>query len=131
DTAIPGVDYVAPVTTTQTFPPGIEQIVVPVQAMDRPDVAQGNPFFPAVVTSADPFISIGQPASARGTIFDNAGPNTVRLLSDTFRVQENSQFSITIPVFRTGAFGEGGTNVSYTTEVRKGDTAVEGVNFLK
>ncbi len=131
DTAVAGIDYVPPATTTQTFPPGIDQIVIPVQAIDRPGIAQGNTFFTAVLTSSDPFISIGQPASARGTIFDNAGPNTVRLLSDTFRVQENSQFSFTIPVFRTGSFDNGGTNVSYTTEIRMGDTAMEGVNFLK
>ena len=130
DTAIAEVDYIAPATTTHTFPPGVDQIIVPVQAIDRPDVAQGNLFFTAVLTSPDPFISIVQPAIARGTIFDNAGFNTVRLLSDTFRVQENSQFSFSVPVFRTGSFDPGGTNVSYKTEIRKGDTAVEGVNFL-
>ena len=52
-------------------------------------------------------------------------------LGDTFRVQENSQFSFTVPVFRTGSFDPGGTNVNYKTEIGKGDTAVEGVNFLK
>ncbi len=129
DTAMSGTDYTPPGSQDVTFPPGIDQIIVTVPVIDHPDEAQGNKFFTAILTSNDPFTSIGQPASARATIFDNAGPNTVQLLSDTFRVQENSQASFTIPVFRTGSFSSGGTNVNYTTEIRKGDTAQAGVNF--
>lgn len=129
DTAVEGTDYTAPSTQIKTFPPGINQVIVTVPVIDRPDVAQGNTFFTAKLVSADPFTSIGQPAAARATIFDNAGPNTVQLLSNTFTVQENSQASFTIPVFRTGSFSSAGTNVDFTTEVRKGDTAQSGVNF--
>ncbi len=124
-----GADYMAPDSQIVTFPPGIDQVVISVPVFNRPG-AEGNRFFTANLISVDPFISIGQPASTRATIFDNAGPNTVRLLSDTFRVQENSQYSFTIPVFRTGGYSSGGTNVNYTTEIRQGDTAQEGVNFL-
>jgi hypothetical protein len=124
-----GADYNAPASQVVTFPPQIDQVVITVPIFNRPG-AEGNRFFTANLISVDSFTSVGQPASARSTIFDNSGPNTVRLLSDTFRVQENSQYSFTIPVFRTGGYSDGGTNVNYTTEIRKGDTAVEGVNFL-
>jgi len=130
DTAVNGIDYTAIPSQPVTFPAGIDQVIVTVPVNDRSDVAQGNTFFTALLSSEDPFTSIGQPSSARATIFDNAGPNTVQLLSDTFRVQENSQASFTIPVFRTGSFSGGGTNVNFTTEIRNGDTAQAGVNFI-
>lgn len=71
NTAKPGIDYLLPTTTIYKFPAGVDQIVVPVVAIDRPNESQGNTFFTAVLTSTEPFISIGQPASARCTIFDN------------------------------------------------------------
>ena len=119
DTAVNATDYDAPATQIRTFPAGINQIVVTVPVTDRPE-AQGNTFFTAKLVSADPFTSVGQPATARATIFDNSGPNTVQLLSDTFTVTENSQSSFTVPVFRTGSFSNNGTNVNFTSEIRTG-----------
>ncbi len=130
DTAQNGRDYSDNRDSpTVTFPPGIDRVTVNIPVIDRPGEAQGNTFFTATLTNPGDFTSIGQRAVARSTIFDNSGPNTVQLLARTFQVRENSQASIAIPVFRTGAYSNSGTRVNFTTEIRPGDTARAGVNF--
>lgn len=133
DTAQPGLDYVdlrpSPPAPTVTFPPGIDRVNVTIEVEDRLE-AQGNTFFTAIITNPGQYVSVGQQSEARCTIFDNEGPNTVQLLTDAIRIQEGVQASISIPVFRTGSPDPAGTNVNFTTELRSGDTAQAGVNFL-
>ena len=131
DTATNGTDYTfQPETQTITFPPGVNQVLVTVPVIYRPE-AQGNTFFTAVLKNPGDLTSIGEEAMARGTIFDNSGANTVQLLTDKVQVREGGQASFTIPVFRTGSFNpNGATTVNFTTEVRPGDTAQAGVNFV-
>ena len=76
-----------------------------------------------------PFTSIGTQATARVTIFDNAGPNTAQFLTSANRFKEGDQLAIAITVVRFGDFDVNGTSVDYTTELRVGDTAQAGVNF--
>ena len=63
------------------------------------------------------------------TIFDNSGPNTAQFLTAAHRFREGDQAAIAVTVVRFGAFDVNGTTVSYTTELRAGDTAQAGVNF--
>ena len=131
DTAVNGIDYIfEPSTQTVSFPPGIDQVAVTVQVNDRPE-AQGNKFVTAILSNPGSLTGIGEQSTTRGTIFDNSGVNTVQLLTDTVRVHEGSERSIAIPVFRTGNYNPTGpTQVDFTTEIRAGDTAEAGVNFI-
>ncbi|MGI8819956.1 MAG: Calx-beta domain-containing protein [Chthoniobacterales bacterium] len=130
DTALAGTDYTSGSQVSITFPSGVSQVRVTVPVVNRPE-AQGQTFFTARLTAPGQFTTIGQQASARATIFDNSGPNLVQLLTGNIRIREGTQPTISIPVFRTGAFNSAGTNVTYTTEIRSGDTARAGINFIQ
>ncbi len=130
DTAFAGIDYTSASQITVSFPPGVSQVRVTVPVVNRPE-AQGQTYFTARLTSPGQFTTIGQQAAARATIFDNSGPNLVQLLTANLRVREGAQPSISVPVFRTGSFDQQGTNVTFTTEIRSGDTAHAGVNFIE
>jgi hypothetical protein len=130
DTAQPGTDYTPPTSTHLLFPPGISQQNITVGIIDRPE-AQGTTFFTARLSNPGEFTNVGLQASTRVTIFDNSGLNTVQLLTGATRVREGDQAAIAIPVFRFGSFDKAGTNVNFTTEIRNGDTAKAGVNFIE
>jgi hypothetical protein len=130
DTAAVGVDYTPPTTTRVVFPPGVSQQTVTIAIVNRAE-AQGNTFFTARLVDAGEFTIIGEQAATRVTILDNSGPNTVQLLSPSVRFREGQQAAIAIPVFRTGSFAKNGTTVNFTTEIRNGDTAQDGVNFVQ
>ncbi len=128
DTAILGVDYGLPSSTTVTFSAGVNVQNVTIPVADNP-AAQGVKTFTVGLINPGPFTSIGAQATARVTIFDNAGPNTAQFLTSANRFKEGDQLAIAITVVRFGDFDVNGTSVDYTTELRIGDTAQPEVNF--
>lgn len=130
DTATNPDDYQAPASTSITFPAGVsvQVIAIPITNNLNP---QASRFFTIGLTNPGLFTQIGRQSSARVTIFDNSGPNTVQLLTSVNRFREGDQQAISITVVRFGAFDRNGTHVNFTTEVRPGDTAQSGVNFTQ
>ncbi len=128
DTAVNPDDYQDPSSTTVTFPAGVSVQSVTIPIFNNP-AAQGVKTFTVGLTNPGPFTSIGRQSSARVTIFDNSGPNTVQFLTTAHRFREGDQAAIAITVVRFGAFDVNGTIARYTTELRAGDTAQAGVNF--
>ena len=131
DTAELGLDYQAPSSTTVTFPAGVNVQNVTIPVTNNFFEAQGVKTFTVRLTDPGQFTSIAQQSTARVTIFDDAGPNTVQFLTSTNRFREGDQQAIAVTVVRFGNFDRNGTNVSFTTELRQGDTAREGVNFTE
>ena len=128
DTAANPDDYQNPSSTLIIFPPGVNSQIITIPVTNNP-LPQGIKTFTVFLTTPGQFTSVGRQNSARVTIFDNAGPNTVQFLTSTHRFREGDQAAIAITVVRFGAFDVMGTTFNYTTELRAGDTAVEGVNF--
>ena len=131
DSAIPGTDYELPTNTTVTFPPGTSSQTVDIQLLNRVG-AQGNRSFTVSLQNPGAFTTVGQQGSARVTIFDDSGSNTVQFTTSAIRFKENEQQAIALQVVRYGQFTSdaGGTTVSYTTDIRNGDTAQPGINFI-
>ena len=102
-----------------------------IQVFNRPG-AQGNRSFTMNLRNPGAFTTVGQQGSARVTIFDNSGSNTVQLATSAIRFKENEQQAIAIQVVRYGQFSSdpGGTTVQLTTELRNGDTAQPGTNYI-
>ncbi|MBA3961034.1 MAG: hypothetical protein H0X40_03925 [Chthoniobacterales bacterium] len=128
DTATNPADYQTPSSTLITFPAGVNVQDITIPVTDNP-APQGTRVFTVSLVNPGPFTSIGQQSTAIVTIFDDSGPNTVQLLTTTNTFMEGAQESISIEVVRYGDFAVAGTTVNYTTEIRPGDTAQEGVNF--
>ncbi|MDQ6622659.1 MAG: hypothetical protein M3Y86_04135 [Verrucomicrobiota bacterium] len=130
DTATNPNDYQDPPSTTVTFPAGISVQVVAIPITNDP-APQSSRFFTIGLTNPGQFTQVGRQGTARVTIFDNSGPNTVQLLTTMNRFREGDQQAIAITVVRFGAFDRNGTRVNFTTELRAGDTAQDGVNFTQ
>lgn len=130
DTATNPADYQPPSSTVITFPAGVNVQDVTIPVTNNP-LAQGVKTFTVALTNPGPFTSIGAQSTARVTIFDNSGPNTAQFLTSANRFREGDQLAIAVTVVRFGSFDVNGTSVNYTTELRSGDTAQEGVNFTK
>lgn len=128
DTATNPEDYQTPSSTIVTFPAGVNVQSVTIPVTDNP-AAQGVKTFTVRLVNPGPLTQIGPQSAARVTIFDNAGPNTVQFLATGYRLREGDQAAIGISVVRFGDFDVQGTTVTYTTELRAGDTAQPGVNF--
>lgn len=128
DTAQNPADYEEPQSATITFPPGTtsQRVVIPIK--DRPG-SQPPRIFTATLVSPGPFTTIGQQGQARVTILDNSGPNTVQFLTAAQRLREGSQSVLAVTVVRFGDFNANGTNATFTTEIRAGDTATADVHF--
>ena len=104
----------------------VQSVTIPITNNPLP---QGVKTFTVSLTLPGSFTSIGRQGSARVTIFDNSGPNTAQFLTSAHRFREGDQAAIAVTVVRFGAFDVNGTTVSYTTELRAGDTAQADVNF--
>ena len=128
DTATNPEDYQNPSSQVITFPAGVsvQSVTIPITNNFE---AQGLKRFTVTLTDPGAFTSIGRQSTARVTIFDNSGPNTVQLLTSVNRFREGDQAAIAITVVRFGNFDRNGTNVNFTTELRPGDTAREDINF--
>jgi hypothetical protein len=128
DTARNPEDYQDPSSATVVFPAGVNVQTLTIPITNNFE-AQGVKTFTVRLTNPGAFTQVGRQSSARVTIFDNAGPNTVQFLTGTHRFREGDQAAIGITVVRYGDFNTQGTRVRFTTELRRGDTAVPDVNF--
>ena len=128
DTAERPADYQNPSNTTITFPPGTnsQRVVIPIT---NNLAAQPPRIFTATLLSPGPFTTIGRQGQARVTILDNSGPNTVQFLTSSQRFREGSQSVVAVTMVRYGDFNREGTNATFTTELRRGDTAIPDLNF--
>jgi hypothetical protein len=129
-TALLGRDYDLPEEQIVVFPAGTTSRRISIPVINRLG-PQSSRIFTAKLqlTDQSQFTTIGRQGQARVTILDDSGPNTVQFLTSAQRFREGSQAAVAITAVRYGDFNRNGTQLTFTTEVRQGDTAVPGVNF--